>query len=709
MKIYLSISIALLLILLFAGPFRGASDAGLNIPFPTHAGVTATIGLGLEERLGPFTTEQSGATATYSNGVYQIQITETPSRARSLLRVKIRKVSGDPFRLNNFGVSVRVSRNAIQGIWYPGAEPSSTNAMAVDAGRVINDMSDANYGIPYIAAASSNSRNVFAMGLGRQDASVAISGQPVDRTFYEFRLKALTARTAASFDEQFYISTDSSVSWFDAAENYAQWVDELTNYRPFPVSARAYEPLYDTWYWSGDRVDDRLYLDTAKLASEVGIGLYLADSGWDTLTGEYEKWLQGRTGDYIPPPSKFRSLPSTFETIRTENKMGIDLWLQPFAVGRRSVRYPVTRNNHIHIPTAQDTIWGWSGLSYAPFALPLGGNLETVNLCPRVSSTHTYLRALFNEMATRYKPDGYWLDFIDGIATYCVAPHNHDFASFGEGFKKSLETIKNTILSRNPSATVHFRARYANLNTKPYANVWQSGDSPEDFDAMRLNTIRLRPFSKGVVVAADQMYWRGDIGDVLTSKFIMTSIMIGVPAFGPNLIEAPPETLEMLKAWLTFYRKYQTDLSTGRFSPFGGLKMPNHKIESDSRTFAYIRNLDFSEVPAERHTIFLLNATDGDRFTGRVRGAAGIQSYDVTVLDRFLGAEPGRMSVQPDASGVLHLSIAVEQGGIIVIEANETTKKGLQLEEIVLYPKETREPRGQTPLAPQKGNRRPAL
>ena len=116
MKIYLAISIAFLSILLFAGPFRGASDAGLNIPFPTRAGVTATIGLGFEERLGPFTTEQSGTTTTYSNGVYQIQITETPSRARSLLRVKIRKVSGEPFRLSHFGISARVSRNAIQGI-----------------------------------------------------------------------------------------------------------------------------------------------------------------------------------------------------------------------------------------------------------------------------------------------------------------------------------------------------------------------------------------------------------------------------------------------------------------------------------------------------------------------------------------------------------------------------------------------------------------
>src|SRR5207244_1820345 len=144
--------------------------------------------------------------------------------------------------------------------------------------------------------------------------------------------------------------------------NYSDWVDGINKYQPFPVSARAYEPLYDTWYWSGDRVDDRLYSDTAQLASEAGLGLYLADSGWDTATGEYEKWLNGKTGDYTPPPEKFSNLSQTFDNIRSEDHLGIDLWLQPFAVGRESTRYAKTRNTHIQIPERQYPTMGWAGL-----------------------------------------------------------------------------------------------------------------------------------------------------------------------------------------------------------------------------------------------------------------------------------------------------------------------------------------------------------
>jgi hypothetical protein len=315
---------------------------------------------------------------------------------------------------------------------------------------------------------------------------------------------------------------------------------------------------------------------------------------------------------------------------------------------------------------------GWGGLAYEPFALPLGNNLESVNLCPRVASTQTYLKDLFTEVATTYRPEGYWLDFIDGMSSYCVAPHTHSYPLFGEGLRRSLQAIKETILSHDPEAIVHFRARYANLNTKPFANIWQSGDSPGDFDQMRLNSIRLRPFSKGVVFASDQMFWPEGISEVQVSKFIMTSVMIGVPAFGPSLVYSPPETLQMLKAWLAFYRDHQTELATGTFSTFGQLAMPNHKIESEEHTFAYIRNLAFREVRAQGKTIFLMNATNADQFKGRVRPPRGSVEYSVKVLNRYLVPEPHEMRSRIDSWGRLNLSIAVEQGGMIMLTPIET-------------------------------------
>jgi len=667
MRIAVAISIIVLLAVLSGSIHMGSSDLGWNIPVTTRQGLTATIGLGLEDQIGQVSSQQSGPTTTYTDGNYQVQIIETPSKTHSILRVIVQKTSGEAFPLDNFSIDVQVPRDYIQGIWYPGANPSSTNVMVTDISHSISDVSDANYGIPYIAAAASNSKNVFAIGMGRQDLAVSIVGQPVDPSFYEFRLQALTAQTAKIFDERFYISTNGSLSWIDTASNYSDWVDTLNKYQPFPVSNTAFEPLYDAWYWAGDNVNDQLYKQTAQAASDVGMGLYLADSGWDTASGEWAKWLAGSTGNYNPPADKFTDLAQTFNDIRTQSKMGIDLWLQPFAVGRQSTRYAATRNMHVQLPTVTNPSMGWTGLTYTPFTLPLRNNLEDVNICPRQSATASYLRSLFTDVASKYNPEGYWLDFIDGMPTSCIAGHTHNYALFGQGFKQSLDAIKETILSFNPKAIVHFRARYTNLNMKSYSSVWQSGDSPDDFDRMRLNSIRLHPFSKGVVFGADEMYWPDSTSEQQVAKYIMTSVMVGVPAFGPTLIYSPQSTLDMMKAWLAFYRSNKTDIATGRLSPFGQLQMPNHKIEGQAATYAYVRTLDFSELIANNSIVYLMNATDADEIKARVHVPPGSSSYNVTVLNRFLVAEPGPMSVTVSRNGAVSLNVRVEQGGMAIL------------------------------------------
>ena len=147
----------------------------------------------------------------------------------------------------------------------------------------------------------------------------------------------------------------------------------------------------------------------------------------------------------------------------------------------------------------------------------------------------------------------------------------------------------------------------------------------------------------------------------------------GVPAFGPTLLYSPPETLAMLKAWLSFYRTHQTALSTGKFSTFGQLGMPNHQIEFDNETFAYVRNLGFAEMSAQGKNIFLMNATGIDRFIGKVHPPEGANVYSARVLSRYLVAEPHEIQVAVDSRGVLNLNIAVQQGGMVVltpVEAN---------------------------------------
>ena len=644
-----------------------AHETTLRAPMRLRSGSQAIVGFDLNSDGSPLQSTLRGNTLVYSNSTYEMSFWEQPADKHSVLRVRISRRDNEPFELRGFAFSVRISTEGLKGIWYPSAPSLSNDVMAVDGSAPVYSVVDANQGIPYIAGAAIDGKNIIAIGLARQDLPVEIVANPIGPDLLELQLHAHFTGNAQVFEESLYLSADASINWFDVAANYADWVDQVNGYLAMPLSSLAYEPLYDLWYHTQDRVDERLYLSSAAMASELGIGSFLADSGWDAPPGEYSRWLAGRTGDY-DPPSGFRNLKGTFDEIRFAHELSIQLWLQPFAVGRESARYNLTKDLHIHVSSKPLGIVGWGGFGGAPFSLPITESTdENVNLCPRLSATHRYLYQLFREVAEKYKPDSYWLDFIDGMPTHCVAPHTHDIDSFGTGLKLSLEAIRSAIQETTPNAVVQFRANYANLHTKAYANVWQPEDSPGNFDQLRLKALRMRPFSRGVAFASDQLYWDGNMDDTDVARFVMTAVMVGVPAFGPDLSRMPNSAREIVKAWIRFYRTFQSDLNDGRFSPFGQFPVPNHKIESAYRSFVYLRNLDSPQIETATPNIYLLNATESDQIRVQIRVPDGTREYSVYTTDRFLNLQSGAMKGTVNENGFLELDIVVEKGGMAIL------------------------------------------
>jgi hypothetical protein len=214
---------------------------------------------------------------------------------------------------------------------------------------------------------------------------------------------------------------------------------------------------------------------------------------------------------------------------------------------------------------------------------------------------------------------------------------------------------------------VQFRAPYANLHNKSYANVWQSEDSPGDFDHMRISALRFRPFSKGVVFASDQLYWPESESEIKISKYMMTSVMVGVPSFGPDLVKASSAVHTIVRNWLSFYETHKTQVAQGRVVPFGPLNMPNHKIEGQTHTFAYLRNNVDPNLVAERGRIYIMNATDADSIFLRVRGPSGVRAYFAEVFNRSLDRESRGIRVNVDSSGLTTLNLVVPQGGMVLL------------------------------------------
>ncbi len=130
----------------------------------------------------------------------------------------------------------------------------------------------------------------------------------------------------------------------------------------------------------------------------------------------------------------------------------------------------------------------------------------------------------------------------------------------------------------------------ANLNNKRFANLWQSIDFPGDFDAMRLCSLMMRPFSEGVVMGTDEMYWPVETDEMTVARYVATTVFSGVPAIGANLLDGPATHAEITKAWLGFYHAHQPGLTGGTFQPIGDFVEPDQKIESVDEAFVYLRS-----------------------------------------------------------------------------------------------------------------------
>jgi hypothetical protein len=648
-------------------PVFAATPAIIHFPFALDNGITARLTVETTSAGNTFRQRAEGSESIWENNLYRIGITPRYERGVTYLRAYMESTSRKPLNVSTVSLRIAAPRSGIAGVWTPSGRVEGDRLPSADPVAPFVTYSAANYGIPYLAAATAAGDNAIAFGLLEQGLPVEIRATPATPELIELSLSATPATNEPALIHEFFISADKSYSWYGIAEAYADWVDAARHYSPFPISSRAYEPVYDTWYWSQDDVNDDLYVQTAEEASRLGLGTFLADSGWDAPAGEYSKWLTGRTGDYSPPPTQFTNLSETFDILRSQFHLQVQLWLQPFAVGRNSKRYPQTRSLHIQIVKPSNTA------GFASTSLPLDGtnNLEDVNLCPRLSVTHQYLKDLFTEMSRTYHPEAYWLDFIDGMPAYCIARHQHDYPSFGEGLSGALGSIRDTILGMEQDPVIQFRAQYANLHNKTFANVWQPFDSPGDYERMRLDTLRLRPFSKGVVFASDQLYWPSDADDETVSRFVMADVMSGVPSIGANLLELRPSALEIVKNWMQFYRTYQTDLTTGRFRPFGSFRKPNHRIESTQRIFAYIvSNFRVLLNGWGKKEVFLMNASQ----VSRVNVTLSVfpkRTYKLQAFDRYLQPSGAPGSGASDSRGILDVNAVVEPGGFLMLTRDD--------------------------------------
>jgi hypothetical protein len=621
-----------LLLLVSCGVLLYSRGSPQILPVRLENGVLMNVSLQLSPPVEAWDLEGQNQ---YFGGGYHLSLEEQNGGARGRVKVVLVRDDQQKFTVQDFHTAWELTDPDLYAIWTYNHVPTQRRNFRALATESFSDLTTPNSGIPYALAASREGKNLLAIGVRSQNRVINLQGNPLESGGYQLSLDTRLPFETDRFEEVIYTDTTPE-NWFSATRNYADWVDQEQGYEPFPIVPACYYPMYDLWYWAFDNTNPGLYWTTLTRAKQLGFQSYLFDAGWESHPGELFKWLEGSVGDYTHPEDKLPSFPGFLQYVKDRLRMNVVLWMSPYAIGRDSIYYRKTSRSHILFERSNTEYNG--GLEFSPMTLRLGRRYdENVNLCPRNSGTREHLKGLFERVSADYRPNGYWLDFQETIPFLCESFHAHG-SSFGEGFNLTQDTIKQTVLSAVENSTIELRFPVANLNNKPFANIWQSIDSPGDFDTMRLCSLMMRPFSRGVVMGTDEMYWPADADPATVSKFTATTVLSGVPAIGANFELAPRSHSNIVRAWLQFYKAYQSDLTEGDFLPFGDFAFPNHRIESPKTAFVYLRKIEPpAEIPltGQPGTIYLVNCTDGEEILA-LFPTLEASEYQLLILDEYL-------------------------------------------------------------------------
>jgi hypothetical protein len=503
---------------------------------------------------------------------YSLELRIKHGPEADLITFILQRLNGSPFNLHEHSTRVAVPNSAGDALWTFNRD-AERKVMETNLSRPWVFFSAANRGIPFAALIDNQGLSRLAMGLLAQDHVVLLRGESsADKKEYVLTLRQVDNTIAEVFEDTIYISRSNDL-WFRGAQKYTSVVDHSRGYAPTKIPDAVLNATYDSWYWSLDRIDQDSTWNLAKLSQALGFKTYLIDAGWDTTVGEYFNESKGSTGNYMPSPAAFPDFPRLLDDIRNQLGMKVMLWMQQYVLGRRSIYYPELRNSLCMVGDASS-----------------GGQVEVPYLCPNTYGTRQHMANLFGRILNSYRPDAFWFDWQEQIPQFCTAAHLHEFARFGESYNATQQTIMDTVRQHATDIFVDMRWPFANLNNKPYTHLWQPIDSSEDFEAMRLRAMVMRPFSGGVVMGTDEMYWKPETSDSEAARFMAAVVFTGVPYFGPNLLEEPESRREMLKAWLRFYEANKEDLTGGDFSPYGDRDRPDQFIQGDKATFIYYGN-----------------------------------------------------------------------------------------------------------------------
>lgn len=330
------------------------------------------------------------------------------------------------------------------------------------------------------------------------------------------------------------------IPYYDALSGVSRWWAGLPGYEPAGVPETARLPMYSTWYSFHQDLDPGRVEEQCRLAKEIGCEAVIVDDGWQTTSNERG---YAYTGDWEPAHEKVPDMRAHVDRVHALG-MRFLLWYSVPFVGVHSR--------------------AWE--RFQGMLLERIERLDAGVLDPRFPEVREFLIGTYETALRDWDLDGFKLDFVDSFGASGEIGGGRDYDGVPEAVDRLLEDAIARLRRIKPDVMVEFRQSYVGPLMRKYGNMFRAMDCPNDAVENRMHTLDIRLLAGNTATHSDMLMWHPE-DPVHSAALQLVNVLFSVPQISVLLDRIPPEHLEMLRFWLSFWREHRDVFLDGAIEP----------------------------------------------------------------------------------------------------------------------------------------------
>jgi alpha-galactosidase len=552
------------------------------------------------------------------------------------------------FTSQTLDLMITVPLGMASSFWTVGARNSGTNLPADWAGEILTSLVNS---APMGCLLDSNDKCLlgFAYSDGRSEIQMRYG---VDEEYGRFTI-VMTIHRLSNVNE--LMITNAHEQLISVTGLLSSWM--MRKDLPFPMTTKAYNPVFSTWYAYLQEVDEEGLINEAGKSHDMGCDSLFIDDGWQSRA--LGRGYRG-CGDWIPDDSKFRNLKNSVAKF-AQNGLKTVLWVAPLLLGEDSKIFPQLK----------------------PYAPIYNGGLgqDMYILDPRHKVVRDFVVQTCDRLYNEYRVDGLKIDFVDVANQYQNHPltfsEDGDVNDVGEAMELLLQAVKTALLkdsSRIP--IIEFRQPYSSPAIAAYSNVVRACDCPADAITNRTRIADERMVSLQRAIHGDMLLWDTAGTPEACAEQIMSSFF-AVPQISVRPTKMSTGQFDTCRFLLRLWKENSETILKGSFQPEGqAINYPLLKSTLNNREVIAVYSSGFlAEVDLQKtNEIVALNATHSSRLAVHLLGYSAsarilVESY------RCDGSKISSMQLRdlcsPDGETEQTLFLDVPAFGVLKIAVNE--------------------------------------